>query len=338
MQTKISVVTVTYNSEDFIVKFITSLYEQLSEVVEEVIVVDNASKDNTLLALEELSKAFTNLRTYKQCKNQGYRRGVDFGIEKAKNDIIMLSNADIIIPDKSLLRCLGALEGKNVATCSPRVISYDPLNGPIYAKSTYYLEVVIPFLLTYPSYDEISKPPHQDSVYVDLPIGALLFIKKHDYQLIGGLDQNVSSYGEEEEELSLKFRNSGKKVVFCPSATVYHVGGGSVRTVAKPHDFLVFNTYLARALLYYKYCCDSSMNRMIWWFFFFVRAMRASIIRRSSYPLKVLITLFRRIRLTRFNQKMRMTCKWKPLLLFSAATWYLCSLNRPKYSTSNLGL
>ena len=311
---KISVVTVTYNSQQFIEGFIESVYDNLTQHVEEVVIVDNESTDRTAERIERLSQKYPTIKLIKTGRNQGYRHGANIGITEAKNPIIMLSNPDIIIPDGSVVRCIEIMKNSQVALCSPKVMNYDTGLGPIEKATSYFLNIVFPFLLTFPQYDEDSRQPPNHPVWTDLPIGAFLLLKKEDYFAVGGLDQNVSFYGEEEEELSVKFSHLGKRIVFCPQAKVYHVGNASVKTLSKWNDFLTYNTYWARAYLYYKYCHDNRINRMMWWLLLLMRAMRGCFIQKSSYPLTVYTRVLSQIRLTKFDENIRMECKWRPSL------------------------
>ncbi len=78
---KISVIIPTYNREKLIVKAINSILNQTIKV-DEIIVVDDGSIDNTKCIIENLDIKYT----YQ--KNSGVSSARNLGIKKASNDWI----------------------------------------------------------------------------------------------------------------------------------------------------------------------------------------------------------------------------------------------------------
>jgi glycosyltransferase involved in cell wall biosynthesis len=82
---KISAIIPAYNEADRIV----GTLNQIKPLVDEIIVVDDASKDNTAL----LAKQFgANVFTLKS--NQGYIQAIKYGFKKARGDIVVTIDAD----------------------------------------------------------------------------------------------------------------------------------------------------------------------------------------------------------------------------------------------------
>ncbi len=76
---KISVIIVTRNSERFILKNLTSIYNQ-SLLPSEVIVVDNDSTDSTISSIKN---EFPQVKIIKNNKNLHYAKSVNIGIKKS---------------------------------------------------------------------------------------------------------------------------------------------------------------------------------------------------------------------------------------------------------------
>lgn len=88
MQTKISIVIAAYNEELRIADVLKAVKNH--PLIDEIIVIDDGSIDDT----SEVVKKF-NVTLIKNKKNIGKTLSVKKGIEKAKNELIMLLDADL---------------------------------------------------------------------------------------------------------------------------------------------------------------------------------------------------------------------------------------------------
>ena len=79
---EVSVVIVTYNSEAYIVKCISSIYTYVNDLPSlEIIVVDNNSDDNTISRINE---KFSSISIIINRKNEGFSKAINQGINIAK--------------------------------------------------------------------------------------------------------------------------------------------------------------------------------------------------------------------------------------------------------------
>lgn len=82
----------TYNGEKYLREQLDSIYAQ-TMVPDEVVVVDDCSKDGTLVILEEYHKKY-GLRYYVNEKNLGYNKNFEKAISLCSGDYIALSDQD----------------------------------------------------------------------------------------------------------------------------------------------------------------------------------------------------------------------------------------------------
>ena len=89
---KVSAIICVYNEERTIRDVIVSVSE--SPIVNEIIVVDDGSTDNTKNIIEELNKEIdiTNIHL-KRNKGKGYAMAI--GVDKVANEIIVFIDADL---------------------------------------------------------------------------------------------------------------------------------------------------------------------------------------------------------------------------------------------------
>ena len=105
MKPTVSVVIVTWNSEDFIDGCLTALFDQTYPHLD-VIIVDNYSTDHTL----EIIHAYHNLRLFKQNENLGFSKGQNIGIAEAIGDYLFLLNPDVILAEDHIEKLVTVAE------------------------------------------------------------------------------------------------------------------------------------------------------------------------------------------------------------------------------------
>ena len=96
MQKKISIVIVTYNSDNHISDCLESIfkYNDIGDALE-IIIVDNMSKNTDEMFEGILNKFGDNIILIRNSQNGGYGQGNNIGIRKSKAGIIMIMNPDV---------------------------------------------------------------------------------------------------------------------------------------------------------------------------------------------------------------------------------------------------
>ncbi len=93
---KISVVIPVYNSSAFINKCMNSLYKQDFKKPFEIIIIDDASTDNTLEMIKKWN--LLNISFFSLTLNSGPSTARNIGIKHAKGEYIYFLDADDAIP------------------------------------------------------------------------------------------------------------------------------------------------------------------------------------------------------------------------------------------------
>lgn len=89
----VSVVMCTYNGEKFLREQIDSILAQTWSNLE-LVIADDASKDNTIKILEEYARKDPRVRYVVNEKNKGYNKNFEFAFSLAKSDLIAISDQD----------------------------------------------------------------------------------------------------------------------------------------------------------------------------------------------------------------------------------------------------
>ena len=89
----LSVIIVTYNSSPFIEACLRSLVEQMKGFDYEILIVDNASSDETCRLIQE---EFPDATLIQSPSNIGFARANNLGLRKAKGEFVLLINPDTL--------------------------------------------------------------------------------------------------------------------------------------------------------------------------------------------------------------------------------------------------
>ena len=93
-KTELSIIITAYNDQDYILQCLDSIQAQEGFKQHEVIIVDDASIDNTPQFLDEFADAYQNVRVIHLTKNSGVSVARNVGIDEANGKYLIFIDAD----------------------------------------------------------------------------------------------------------------------------------------------------------------------------------------------------------------------------------------------------
>lgn len=211
----VSIILLTYNQWPVTKACLNSIKENVS-IHHEVIVVDNASKDETV---EELKKRQDVYGIYNKT-NMGFPAGCNIGLAAAKGDIIWFLNNDTIVPKNSLERQVNLL------------LSDESLGmiGPVTNRISGIQQIPV----TYSDNNEIdafaleNEINHRnETMRVIRLCGFSLLVRKSILDKLGGFDERMGIGTFEDDDLSLRLVANGYKLLIAKDAFIHHIGNVS---------------------------------------------------------------------------------------------------------------
>ncbi len=119
----VSIIIVTYNSVDYLRKCLDSIYALTFSFSYEIIVIDNASCDNTF---DFVSNTYPNINIIKNKENSGFAYANNQGIESARGKYMLLLNPDRLIMHNSIDVMINFLDSTpNAGACGCKVLNDD---------------------------------------------------------------------------------------------------------------------------------------------------------------------------------------------------------------------
>lgn len=211
----ISVVIPNYNGENLLKKNLPPLIDLIKDYKEgdrEIIVVDDASKDESKEFLRLIKEKDSILKFFINRKNLGFSSTVDKGAEKAKGEIIILLNTDVL-PDKGFLEpLLSHFKTQEVFAvgCMDRSIEGDKeiLRGR--GVGSWKRGFLVH------KKGDIRK---SDTLWVSGGSGAF---RKSIWDKLGGLDSLYNPFYWEDIDLSYRAKKAGYKTIFEKGSAVIH--------------------------------------------------------------------------------------------------------------------
>ena len=119
----LSIIIVSYNTKDFLQKCIESIEKTAKDFNYEIIVVDNASKDNSP---EMVSKEFKDVVLIENKENLGFSRANNIGVKKSTGRYVLFLNADTIVYENTLKTMLDFMDSNKdggAATCKLEMLN-----------------------------------------------------------------------------------------------------------------------------------------------------------------------------------------------------------------------
>ncbi len=232
----LSIVIVNWNTRDYLIGALESLYNQESDIQFEVIVVDNNSSDRSA---ESVSNQFPQAILISNKSNTGYAEGNNQGLKCSQGKYVLLLNPDVILPVGSLNASIAWMEKRpEVGALGVRLVNPDgsvqrsvrgfPTPMAVLYEAT-GLSRLLPRSQTFGAY-RMTYFTYREEAEVDQPMGTFLLIPRRTLDQVGLLDERFTIFFNE-VDWCYRAKKLGWKIVFSPIFDVIHYGGGSTRQV-----------------------------------------------------------------------------------------------------------
>ncbi len=215
---EISIVIPVYNKVDYTYRCLKSIIEDShTQIPYEVIVVDNASSDNTA----DLLRNTKGLIPIINQENKGFVGACNMGADKARGRYILFLNNDTQVTEGWLDSLLKPFEeDKNVGITGAKLLYPD---GTLQEAGNIIWQDASGW--NYGRGGDPDCPAYCYEKEVDYCSGACLMIPAVLWRKAGGFDQRYAPAYYEDTDLCFTIRKLGYKVIYQPLAKVVHYEG-----------------------------------------------------------------------------------------------------------------
>jgi len=210
----VSIIIPSYNGEKVIgdcLKFVYALEYQNFEVI----VVDDASRDNSVAIIESL---FPCAKVIRNSKNLGFAGTINRGIKESKGEIVVLLNMDTLVKKDWLSELVKVIiSNEKAGIVGSKMLDLDGTTvqhaGGLINSNGVSVHIGRGEADT-GQYDELRE--------VDYLCGASMGFKKSLLEEIGCLDEGYSPLYYEDTDLAFRARRKGYKNMYVPGSVLVH--------------------------------------------------------------------------------------------------------------------
>ena len=225
---KIAVIILNYNNSTDCSKCIGFLKQQQG-IEQEIIVVDNCSREDDRNAVEALCKE-QNCTFIANCENKGYNAGNNIGLRYAAEkgyEYALIANPDMEFPQKDYLAALltKMQEDYKIVVCGSDIVGADGIHQSPMGKdgnwrgSFAWIKEIIGKKKKSDAYDFIDN--YCESHYCHKVSGCCFMIRMSFLKSINFFDEKVFLYCEE-AILSRQVEMNGKKMYYLATVQAVH--------------------------------------------------------------------------------------------------------------------
>ena len=229
----LSIIIVNYKSSHHVLKCLHSIEECKMKINYEIIVVDNASGDDSK---ELILSAFNQIIWVQGEYNAGFARANNRGIRVSKGRNILLLNADTIIKNDAIEQTVSMFDKEDrCSACGVQLLNPDgskQFSGAKFVTGGINNFLALPYLgqlIRYLGFKSGMKQHNivdiKKDIDVDWIVGAFIMTRRSTLDRAGLLDEDFFIYAEEIEWCSRLRKYGPMKLYHKPE--VVHIGGGT---------------------------------------------------------------------------------------------------------------
>ena len=262
----LSIIIVNYNTCNLLRDCLTSIYASQGDITLEVIVVDNASPDDSA---EMVASEFPQVRLIVSPKNGGFAYANNLGLKLAgfaangnpaptAPRYALLLNPDTVLSAATLVDMVRFMDSHpDVGGAGPKLVRLDGSLDLACRRSfptpeiSFYrmvgLSKLFPRSQRFGRYNMTFVDPDQ-LLEVDAVVGAFMIVRREAIAQAGLLDETYFMYGED-LDWAYQIKAHGWRIFYNPKISVTHVKRAASRTNPKAQ----IEFYRAMDIFYRKY-------------------------------------------------------------------------------------
>ncbi len=232
---QLSVIILNYNVRYFLEQCVLSVQKALEGIDGEVIVIDNASSDDSCAMMKT---KFPHIKLIENKDNLGFPKGNNIGVAQAKGEYICILNPDTVVAEDTFFKILNSqlvtrnsqlgiigcklIDGAgNFLPESKRGVptpwvAFTKIFG-LYKISNYFGKYYAQHL----SENESGK--------VDILVGAFMVMKRELYLEVGGFDEDCFMYSDDIDLSYLVLKTGKSNYYFHETSVIHYKGESTVR-------------------------------------------------------------------------------------------------------------
>ena len=241
---KLSVVILNYNVRYFLEQCIRSVQKATEHWDAEIIVIDNASKDDSCQMVKTL---FPKVVLIENQENVGFSKANNQAVAVAKGEYVCILNPDTAVSEDTFRKAVEYYESiENIGALGVYLMDG---TGHFLPESKRNLPTPKVSLLKITGFTKkyyANQIPETEQGKVEVLVGAFMLLKRSIYHEVGGFDEDYFMYGED-IDFSYKITKAGYQNHYLGGTTVLHYKGESTKK-----DDAYFERFYGAMQIFYR--------------------------------------------------------------------------------------
>jgi len=234
LSVEVSVIIVNYNSGRFLKQCVDSVFDTKEDV--EVIVIDNASTDDSVNHLNSAFPDEPRLQVISNSSNLGFANACNAGAQRVSGQYLLYLNPDCILDRNAISEMLNLLKHDPTAGMVGGLLMNpdgEEQGGGRRAVPTPWRSFVRAFGLSrfanrwpklFFDFHLHQQPLPKQPFEVEAISGACMLVRREALEDVGPLDEGYFMHCED-LDWCMRFRQKGWKIFFVPTAKIIHYLG-----------------------------------------------------------------------------------------------------------------
>ncbi|MCQ2170403.1 MAG: glycosyltransferase family 2 protein [Bacteroidales bacterium] len=273
----VSIIIVNYNTCNMTLECIDSIFERTSGVEFEVIVVDNASKDDSA----SLLAADRRIKFIEAGENIGFGMANNLALKSARGEYVLLLNSDTLLLGNAVFEMWDYMKKSKLEIGALGTVLLDKDGNDSFSSAYFHnpwkiLWMVfsqhcahlvgkkLPYQMPSITYDVV---PEEGFFDVDFVAGADLMARKDTFEKYGEFDPEFFLYYEE-TELQFRWKKAGLRNIIIPIRHICHLEGGTTGSPQsdwrKKIQYLSERIYFRKTLPRWSYLIYASLHAILY--------------------------------------------------------------------------
>jgi len=237
----LSIIIVNWNGGSLLTKCVESIVNSAPTPTYEIVIIDNASADDSLAQLSANQTAAAmidngQLRIFHNSENRGFGAANNQAFAVTESPFIFLLNLDTEVPHGTIDTLIEKLKADpKIGACGPRMLNPDGslqvsvFFNPPRVWHTFMSQLWLYHLLPRKIRGELLLGwhwNHDRERAVPMLGGAAIMARREMIEQVGGFDERFHMYGED-NEWCWRIRKSDWRLMFVPGVSLMHYGAQS---------------------------------------------------------------------------------------------------------------
>jgi len=253
---KLSIITVTWNSREDILRLIASIQRYVTDLSYEIIVVDNNSSDGTV---EAVRSNYPHITVVAHQHNAGYAGGMNAGYARSSGEYLCFMNPDMELTQDCFTPLINRLErDASIGLIAPQLRYADGSVQPTVKGEPSLISQILIMLKLHHIFTPAPLQRYFASTFdytheqeVRHLMGAFVMTTRDRFEQFGPWDERYPLWWED-EQLSLDSRKAGFSNLYTPITSLTHFEGKSFAQVLSLTKQRRFNKGMRLYFLYNK--------------------------------------------------------------------------------------